>query len=222
MPWKKHGYMAWFPSLLWQARPKVQALVERAGAHGRVIDIGAGGRRLAPHVRCIDFVKFPGTDVCGDAQCLPLRPDSIDLAIATGLLEHVADDRAVFAELARVLRPGGLAHVEIPFLQQSHDDPIDCRRFTADGLRRELVRVGLVPVDSGAHMGPSVAVVNVLAYYAATLFEGRSAPLRALSTLVFFAASVALWPLKFLDRFLIDRPTGRRLAFGVYCTARKP
>jgi hypothetical protein len=32
---------------------------------------------------------------------------------------------------------------------------------------------------------------------------------------------VLLWPAKFLDVFLVNKRSAHRLAFGVYCTARK-
>ena len=46
--------------------------------------------------------------VVGDAQRLPLGTDSMDLVFANLVLPW-CDPRAVFAELARVLREGGLA-----------------------------------------------------------------------------------------------------------------
>jgi SAM-dependent methyltransferase len=45
--------------------------------------------------------------VRGLATGLPVEDSSVDAAIACLLLEHVADLESAFAELARVLRPGG-------------------------------------------------------------------------------------------------------------------
>ncbi len=45
---------------------------------------------------------------CGDATRLPFRDRSFDVVFNNSLLEHVPDWRAVLAETARVLRPGGL------------------------------------------------------------------------------------------------------------------
>ena len=121
-----------------------------------------------------------------------------------------------------MLRAGGVVHMEVPFLQQHHDDPIDCRRWTVDGLVREMRRAGLEPYRWGVHIGPTVTIVTLLTYYAALWFEGRNVVSRTLSSAVFLASSTILWPAKFLDRFLVDRRGAHRLAFGVYCTARKP
>ncbi len=45
---------------------------------------------------------------CGDATRLPFRDRAFDVVFNNSLLEHVPDWRAVLAETARVLRPGGL------------------------------------------------------------------------------------------------------------------
>lgn len=221
LPWKEESYLRFFPSLTWQSDPQVEAVLRRAPAGARIVDLGAGGRRIAPGVLCVDFFPFPNTGLVADVQRLPLRDGAVDMVFATGLLEHVEDDRALLSEIARVLRPGGIAHVELPFLQQHHEDPIDCRRLTVDGLEREMKRVGLATVKSGCHIGPTVTVITALNYYGALLFEGRSRPARALSTGVFFLLSLFLYPFKFLDRWLSRKPSAYRLAFGVFCTSHK-
>lgn len=221
MPWNEESYLRFFPALTWQSDPQVESVARMAPPGARVVDLGAGGRRITPGTICVDFVPWAGTDLVADVQRLPLREGSVDVVFATGLLEHVEDDRAVISEMARVLRPGGLAHVELPFLQQYHDDPIDCRRFTVSGLAREMERAGLQTVKSGFHIGPTVTMITLSAYYAALLFEGKSLVARAVSSGVFLAASTVLYPFKFLDRWLLRKRSAHRLAFGVYCTARK-
>ena len=52
--------------------------------------------------------------VQGDAIGLPFDDGSFDKVIASEVLEHIGDDEAAFAELARVLRPGGRLAVTIP------------------------------------------------------------------------------------------------------------
>ncbi len=52
--------------------------------------------------------------VQGDALRLPFADGSFDRIIAAEVLEHIPADEAAMAELARVLRPGGLAAVTVP------------------------------------------------------------------------------------------------------------
>jgi SAM-dependent methyltransferase len=221
LPWNEEGYLRFFPTLTWQSDPQIDAVLRRAPEGARILDLGAGGRRIAPNVIGVDFIPFPHTRLVADVQRLPVREGAVDLVFATGLLEHVEDEKAVLLEIRRVLRPGGIVHVELPFLQQYHEDPIDCRRLTVDGLEREMKRLGLETVNSGFHIGPTVTVTTLLAYYGALLFEGRSLAARAVSTGVFWILSVLFFPFKFVDRWLRRKRSAHRLAFGVFCTSRK-
>src|SRR5262249_55948898 len=51
------------------------------------------------------------TAVSGDATRMPFGDGVFDRVIAAEVLEHVLDDQRAMNELARVLRPGGLAAV---------------------------------------------------------------------------------------------------------------
>ena len=50
----------------------------------------------------------------GDVSRLPFAAGSFDRVVCTEVLEHVPDDRALLAELVRVLRPGGVLAVSVP------------------------------------------------------------------------------------------------------------
>jgi len=52
--------------------------------------------------------------VCGDATRLPFADGSFDVVIASEVLEHLPEDSAAMAELARVVRPGGAVAVTVP------------------------------------------------------------------------------------------------------------
>lgn len=213
--------MRFIPSSTWQAAPQIERLMAETPADAVIVDLGAGGRTIRPGVISVDFLPAQGTRVLGDVLQLPFQDDSIDLIVATGLLEHVRDDRAFLAEVRRVLRPGGSVHIEVPFLQQYHDDPIDCRRFTLPGLADLCRMFGLEPARSGVHLGPTVTLLTLTKHYAALWFEGENVIAKAASTAVFAAVAVLGWPAKFLDRFLVHKAGAHRLAFGVYCTAKK-
>ncbi|RMH70581.1 MAG: class I SAM-dependent methyltransferase, partial [Actinomyces sp.] len=52
--------------------------------------------------------------VNGDGTRLPFADATFDRIIASEVLEHVPDDAAAYAELARVLKPGGILAVTVP------------------------------------------------------------------------------------------------------------
>jgi SAM-dependent methyltransferase len=55
-----------------------------------------------------------GAVALGDALALPFPDACFDRIIAAEILEHIPDDRLAIAELARVLRPGGIVAVTVP------------------------------------------------------------------------------------------------------------
>ena len=96
--------------------------------------------------------------VQGDAVRLPFDDSSFDKVIASEVLEHVPDDDAAFAELARVLRPGGRLAVTIPAwlpetvcwkLSSDYHAPAapggHVRIYKLRGMQRKLVSAGLQP-----------------------------------------------------------------------------
>ena len=225
MPYGPRGIYRLIPSLTWQCDEQVASALARVGARAgddaRIVDLGAGGRRISRNTVAVDFVAGPDTDVVGDVQRLPFLDGSVDLVFATGLFEHVADERAVIAEIRRVLRTGGLVHVEIPFLEAYHEDPIDVRRLTADGLDRAMRDAGFRTLGRGGHIGPTIALVSLAARWWALWFEGDGRLSKALSFAAFTAASVVLWPFKFLDGLLRKKKGAHGLSMGVYFTGEK-
>ncbi len=59
--------------------------------------------------------------VRGDVQRLALPGAAFDAAVCAEVLEHLDDDAAALAELARVLRPGGLLVVTVPANPHRYD-----------------------------------------------------------------------------------------------------
>lgn len=79
----------------------------RAGLieHGTVTDISAGMVDAAR--RNADRLGFAVDGEVADAESLPFPDDSFDLVIGHAVIHHLPDLDTAFAELARVLRPGG-------------------------------------------------------------------------------------------------------------------
>lgn len=68
----------------------------------------------AMHLEGEGTTDSSGVAVNGDACNLGFADDSFDRIIASEVFEHVPDDTAAFAELTRVLRPGGVMAVTVP------------------------------------------------------------------------------------------------------------
>jgi SAM-dependent methyltransferase len=94
------------------------------------------------------------TAVSGDATGMPFGDGVFDRVIAAEVLEHVPDDQRAMNELARVLRPGGLAAVTVPswlpericwaLSAEYHEVPGGhVRIYTRVELEAKLARAGL-------------------------------------------------------------------------------
>ena len=52
-----------------------------------------------------------------DVHAIPFADDTFDALMCNHVLEHVADDKQALAEFFRVLKPGGWAILQVPFIE---------------------------------------------------------------------------------------------------------
>jgi ubiquinone/menaquinone biosynthesis C-methylase UbiE len=133
----------------------------RRGAH--VVALDHGTDEVATTRRWLDAIAAAGEApagaraevVRGDLRALPFPDAGVDRVIAAEVLEHIPDDRAAFAEIARVLAPGGrvalLSSVNRGLLPAPVTDAVvrgvtGVRIFGRDELTDALAGHGLVEV----------------------------------------------------------------------------
>lgn len=101
---------------------------------GRTLEVGAGSARLSCLLAsggyetiCLDYsapairsglanyaqARLEGRFLIGEGSRLPIRTDSMDAVLSTGLLEHFEDPSQIVREMVRVLKPGGLFYSDI-------------------------------------------------------------------------------------------------------------
>lgn len=71
-----------------------------------------------------------------------LADSACDIVIVPNLVHHVDDQPRLFGEIARVVRPGGLAYLFEPILRELHQLPDDYLRYTPNGMKKILESVG--------------------------------------------------------------------------------
>ncbi len=155
-----------------------------------VLDMGAGAGRHAfevfrrgAHIVALDYSLADLKDVSGlfaamadageapagtswatvngDGTGLPFPDDTFDVIICSEVMEHIPDDTAAAAELARVLKPGGTLAVTVPTflpericwaLSDEYHAPFvpggHIRIFTEAELKNRFETAGLEPVGS--------------------------------------------------------------------------
>lgn len=132
----------WFPDHL-HIRPLWRDLRAVAQyASGRLLDLGCGNAPYRPwfEPRTTGYVTadYPplacGVQVGCDSAKLPFQAGAFDTVLCTQVLEHTPRPWLVSAEIARVLRAGGVLILSCPQYWPLHELPHDYYRFTPKGL----------------------------------------------------------------------------------------
>lgn len=101
-------------------------------------------------------VKYPDVSLLK----LPYESQAFDYVVADQVLEHIEGDPAeAFAEIHRVLKPGGIAVITTCFMNPVHMAPADFWRFTPNGLALLASRFSKVLQAGG--WGNRMAVIFV-------------------------------------------------------------
>lgn len=122
--------------------PRVTGDVLSIGSAG---DQDGSGHRYREYFRAArsyttsEIEPTPGCDLVLDVRAMRgVADESYDCVFCSGVLEHVDDCHAAVSECYRILRPGGLFLVGVPFAQRVHRAPQDFWRFTKYGVAHLL------------------------------------------------------------------------------------
>lgn len=119
----------------------LQQQVSKLPPEARILDVGAGRGDFAAIFQdrsylALDVYPYPEVDlVCDLTQMRPLRAESFDAVVLMNVLEHVYDTHALLAELAALLKPGGVLIIAVPFMVKIHQAPVDFVRYTHFALQ---------------------------------------------------------------------------------------
>jgi len=179
----------------------------RAGYEVVGVDPSAAATSIAK-----THVNPHGKFVLGAGEALPFPPGQFDRAVSVCVLEHTQDDARVLAEVARVLKPGGLFALTVDCLDSPHVTEgfrrhyrreYRCNQFYGDARLRELLaRAGFETLETEYLFSGRLSVA-ILRF--GSLFHFRS---------VFILLFPIFYPLLLLDR-AINRKRGSGMILAV-------
>ena len=124
----------------------VQAGLAHIPAGAKVLDVGCG---TSPYRAWLPpGCSYTGLDIEGgrtapdivvnDGDIWPVAEGAFDAVLCNQVWEHAQDAPRLLAEIKRVLKPGGVLLLSVPFIYGEHGLPHDYRRFTAAGVHAVL------------------------------------------------------------------------------------
>jgi SAM-dependent methyltransferase len=75
------------------------------------------------------------TDIVCNGDKLPFKDNSFDVVLSLAVLEHVPNPFQHASEILRVVKPGGIIYVDVPFLQPYHGYPHHYYNMTTKGIQ---------------------------------------------------------------------------------------
>lgn len=106
-------------------------------------------RTLAERLDSVPLLQF-------DMRDCPLPSDTFDAAVLLNVLEHIDDDEKALHHVARILKPGGVAHIEVPANPDCYDiydeHLMHHRRYRLKEIAEKAQKAGMEVVKA-THLG---------------------------------------------------------------------
>jgi SAM-dependent methyltransferase len=116
--------------------------LEEFGRYGSIAGIDLAWQALAYTRRRVSSARL----VQADLASLPIGTSCVDAVLAFDVIEHLDDDRGALEEIRRILRPGGVALINVPAFASLWSGKDEAnhhkRRYRRSALRRSLVAAG--------------------------------------------------------------------------------
>jgi len=195
---------------------RIPNLINSMALDDFMVNIGAGNTDYSPQLINFDIEKTANVDVLADGRRLPVKSGSVSLVISQAVLEHAPDTNTNIAEIERIIKPGGLLYLEVPFMQTYHAHPHDYYRFTHQGLKSFLQDFDIL--EEGISVGPASATALNLRLFLAQLFSFNNKKLFLVFSVLFAWLTL---PIKYLDYFMENNSMAYINSSGIYVLARK-
>jgi SAM-dependent methyltransferase len=196
---------------------------------GKLLDVGCGhmpykSTLLASDTNISEYVGMDladnrsyenRPDLSWDGAVIPLPNGSVDCAMATEVLEHCPYPEQTLTEIHRVLKPGGILFITVPFIWMLHEVPYDEYRYTPFALQRLVESSKFKIIELSALGGWNASLAQFVANW--LYYSDGNRQLRRIGKLLFFPIFKLLIN---RDRVPTEFETGQMIN-GLACLAKK-
>lgn len=221
------GFLGLFINPFYFARRGLYEHIKADAKHaeGRLLDVGCGSK---PYRHLFKSTDYDGLEIERregdeaeyhyDGRTFPFQDGTYDSIFCSQVLEHVFEPDAFVGEIGRVLKPGGILLLTVPFAWDEHEQPYDYARYSSFGLRHLLKRHGFEIVKHDKSMADIRAVAQLYGAYIYKITRSSNAFLNFMTTLCLIAPCTVLAeclrhilpgnPDFYLDNIIVARKMG--------------
>lgn len=139
-------------------------------ASGKILDVGCGNKPYESlfnttaenYIGC-DIVQSSEhkVDILCKVTDIDAEDNFFDTAFSTQVMEHVDNSDLMMSECNRILKPGGIFILSVPFCWELHEEPYDFFRFTKYGLKELCERNNFEVVELIPNGGKWAAIMQM-------------------------------------------------------------
>lgn len=163
----------------------------------RTLDIGCGSKPYESLYQASEYVGLEydtpqnraskKAEHFYDGETFPFADGEFDSAVANEVFEHVFNPDRFLDEVYRVLKPGGMVLMTMPFVWDEHEQPHDFARYSSFGIRSLLERHGFEIIEQRKSMDDVRVIFQMINAYLYKKTVTRNGWVNLLTTLVLMA-----------------------------------
>ena len=142
---------------------------------GRTLDVGCGSKPYESLYASAEYIGLEydtpanraskKADHFYDGETFPFDDASFDSLVANEVFEHVFNPDRFLDEAHRVLRPGGMLLMTMPFVWDEHEQPHDFARYSSFGIRHLLEKHGFEVLEQRKSMDDVRVIFQLINAY---------------------------------------------------------
>lgn len=153
------GFMGFWLNPFYHSRNGLRKAIAQMAPHmsGRLLDVGCGRKPYREMFSANEYIGLEidssenrankQADFFYDGNLFPFANHDFDGVLCNQVLEHVFTPDLFLGEIRRVLKPGGLLLLTVPFVWDEHEQPWDYARYSSFGLTDLLEKNGFELLD---------------------------------------------------------------------------